>query len=66
MKKLLKKYVEVYPDGYLSQFLSVLIEHNLCEEAFVMDEFTRLKQGERINPDEIANFENLLKSYEQI
>lgn len=66
MKKLVKKYCEMYPDGYLSQFFSVLIENNMCEEEIVKAEFKRLKDNGRIEIEEAANFERLVESYEQI
>lgn len=56
----------MYPDGYLSQFFSVLIENNMCEEEIVKAEFKRLKDNGRIEIEEAANFERLVESYEQI
>ena len=66
MKKLLQKYIEIYPDGNLSKIFIVLIENTECKEIPTIRIVFILEESEIITYDEVANFKNLLVSYESI
>lgn len=67
MKKLLQKYVEIYPDGRLSAYISELIKSDICDEEHV-DLYLNAMYNQNVLDisDEVANFENLRKAYKSI